>query len=143
MKDILIKAYGWIELESSSENLKKLQATLEELHKICSDWYLQEEIFELEENILQIHHEGEYFPEDEVATCLATLIDDSSKGKLDIIDLEAWTLKRFFLDAEHNSRLFEERALQSTEASHMPYSRKSGLDHALEASQEKNQKYLH
>ena len=79
-----------------------LEDCLSALHKLCREWYLEESVFSLEDNILQISYEGDYFPYEEVAKILAKYVSQTSKGKLDYIDLEAWTLQRFFLDAEHN-----------------------------------------
>lgn len=147
MREIIIKAYGWLELADNNKHSTTLDKArdgtenssninlndcLNSLHAICREWYLDESIFFLEDNLLQITHEGDYFPHEDVAMVLAKYISKESKGKLDIIDLEEWTLLRFFLDAEHNSVLLK------NEHEKLPYSRKSSLNHVLEASQNKN-----
>ncbi len=187
MKDILVKVYGHLEFDSQKYSSEDQAQCLLALHAICQDWYLDEDIFSLDDNLLTISYEGTYFPHEEVAMILAEYISKESKGKMDFIDLEAWTLQRFFLDAEHNSLLLGEsvraevplesmkkepqsinkqrteeidtirtKEITATEENlpnkktgeenigttaaknKMPYSRKSSLNHALEASQEKN-----
>ena len=154
MKDILVKVYGHLEFDSQKYSSEDQAQSLLALHAICQDWYLDEDIFSLDDNLLTISYEGTYFPHEEVAMILAEYISKESKGKMDFIDLEAWTLQRFFLDAEHNSLLLgesvraevplpnkktgEENIGTTTAKNKMPYSRKSSLNHALEASQEKN-----
>lgn len=164
MKDPLIKIYGWFEIprktiipdtiNNTQQNFSKknhsphttnVEICLDTLHKICEEWYLDTEIFTLDNNMIHISYEGDYFPHEEVAQTLTPYISKNSKGKLDVIDLEAWTLTRFFLDAEHNQNLLQNaenvtnpKEENTLEQVLLPYFRKSSLNHALEAAQEKN-----
>lgn len=122
MREIIIKAFGYLEPVN--------EQCLQELVNLCVSWYLDENIFRLEGKGLHIYHEGEYFPHEDIIEVLAKYIQQKSQGKLDIIDYEAWTLKRYFFDYS----LQKEEELKMGKI----YSRSSSLDHALEASQEKN-----
>ncbi len=125
MNNILVKVYG--QLESQDEQM--LNECYNSLQKICESWYLDAEIIDLDNGLLQISHEGEYFPIAEVAEVLQKCISEQSKGKLDYINLEDWTLTRYFLDYEHNKNQTE------------LYFRKSSLNHAIAEAQEKCSKY--
>ncbi len=122
MREIIIKAFGYLEPVN--------EVCLQELHNLCSSWYLDENIFRLEDNGLHIYHEGEYFPHEDITEILAKYLQQESLGKLDIIDYEAWTLQRYFFEFSYQ----KEEDLKKGKI----YSRSSSLDHALEASQEKN-----
>lgn len=122
MRDIIIKAFGWLEPADG--------ACLAELQELCSSWYLDESVFGLEDGCLHIYYEGEYFPHEEIAEILAKYLGENSQGKLDIVDYEAWTLRRYFMQAEY------QRAEDLAKG--ILYSRSSSLDHALEASMQKN-----
>ena len=54
----------------------------------------------LEGNILRISWEGVYFPVEEVLAILAASLGAEAEGKLDAIDLDAWTLTRHTLHRE-------------------------------------------
>lgn len=51
----------------------------------------------LEGDILRIAWEGVYFPLDEVLQALNNCLPPDAEGKLDYLDLEAWTLTRHAL----------------------------------------------
>ena len=51
----------------------------------------------LEGDILRIAWEGIYFPLDEVLQALNACLPPEAEGKLDYLDLEAWTLTRHVL----------------------------------------------
>ena len=51
----------------------------------------------LEGDMLQIAWEGIYFPLDEVLQALNVCLPPDAEGKLDYLDLEAWTLTRHIL----------------------------------------------
>ena len=48
----------------------------------------------LEGNMLRISWEGLYFPLEEVLCALSATLAQNAEGKLDYLDLEAWTLTR-------------------------------------------------
>ena len=75
MRSVLVKAYG--SLHPADE------AALSAVSGVLEDWYLPDAV-ELKGDLLRISHEGEYF------------LTEASEGKLDYLDLEAWTLRRFF-----------------------------------------------
>lgn len=139
MKDPLIKIYGFFEMEASKEReeTKEIENCLSDLHALCQSWYLDTNIFSLDNNMIHMSYEGDYFPHEETAEILGKYITEKSTGKMDVIDLEAWTLERFFLDHQHNKELVAQKKRGETQT-RLPYSRKSSLNHALEASQEKN-----
>jgi hypothetical protein len=51
----------------------------------------------LEDDILRIAWEGIYFPLDEALQALYACLPPEAEGKLDYLDLEAWTLTRHVL----------------------------------------------
>ena len=50
---------------------------------------------ELSGDLLSIGYEGDAFPDDEIVDALKPFFCEKSWGKLDVIDLEAWTLHRY------------------------------------------------
>lgn len=87
MGPILVKAYG--SLHPADD------AVLAAVSGVLADWYIRDAV-DLEGDLLRISHEGAYFPADEVVDALRPFLTEASDGKLDFIDLEAWTLRRFF-----------------------------------------------
>lgn len=122
MREIIIKAFGYFEPAT--------EECLQELHALCQAWYLDEQVFTLEGSGLHIYHEGEYFPDAEAAAVLAKYLTENSQGKLDIIDYEAWKLRRYFLEMQYQRK--------EDLAKGIVYSRSSSLDYALEASMRNN-----
>ena len=122
MREVIIKAFGHFEPAA--------EACIRELSALCAEWYLGEEVFTAENNMLHRYHEGEYFPHEETARILAKYINEDSRGKLDIVDYEAWTLRRYFLQMQYQRKEDLEKGIV--------YFRTSSLNHALEASMQKN-----
>lgn len=87
MASIIVKAYASLHPAGKE--------ALEAVNRVLADWYL-EGAASLEGDLLRISHEGEYFPADEVAEAIRPLLTSASEGRLDFLDLEAWTLRRFF-----------------------------------------------
>ena len=87
MRSVLVKAYG--SLHPADE------AALSAVSGVLEDWYLPDAV-ELKGDLLRISHEGEYFPAEDVVDALRPFLTEASEGKLDYLDLEAWTLRRFF-----------------------------------------------
>lgn len=48
----------------------------------------------LEDDLLRISFEGIYFPTEEILAAIAAALTPAMQGKLDELDLEAWTLIR-------------------------------------------------
>ena len=87
MRPVLVKAYGALN-PATEETYRAVRAVLE-------DWYIPDAV-ELKGDLLRISYEGEVFPDAEVGEALRPFLCDESEGKLDILDLEAWTLHRYF-----------------------------------------------
>ena len=49
----------------------------------------------LEGDLLRLSWEGVYFPLEEVVAALAATLANDAQGRLDYLDLEAWTLTRY------------------------------------------------
>ena len=49
----------------------------------------------LEHDLLRISFEGLYFPEDDVLKALDTSLPTDACGKMDVLDLETWELRRY------------------------------------------------
>ena len=67
------------------------------VNAVLDSWYV-EGAAELAGDLLRISHEGEYFPAEDVVNVLTPFLRQESRGRLDEIDLEAWTLRRWFFD---------------------------------------------
>ena len=89
MRPVIVKAYG--ALSPATEQ------TFQAVRSVLKDWYIPEAV-ELKGDMVRISYEGDSFPEDEVVEALKPFLCDDSEGKLDILDLEAWTLHRYFFD---------------------------------------------
>ena len=64
-----------------------------------------DEVVTLEGDLLRISFEGLFFPEEEVLAALAARLRPEQRGKLDVLDLEAWRLTRhLFADGRITSR---------------------------------------
>jgi len=87
MPTVLVKAYGAL-YPAGPEHF-------EAVSRVLSDWYL-EDAASLEGDLLRISHEGEYFPAEELVEALRPLLPPDAEGKLDFLDLEDWSLRRFF-----------------------------------------------
>lgn len=83
-----LKVYGYIEPVS--------EALYAALQTVLSSAFVPQEALSFSAPGLSFSYEGEYFPLEEVLTCMAPLLDGAAQGKLDYIDMEAWTLTRHF-----------------------------------------------
>lgn len=79
-RNILVKVYGNI-YPAGSDMLRSLQA-------LCG------EAVELEGDLLRLSFEGIWFPLEDVLEALRSRLTPACQGKLDYLDLEAWTLTR-------------------------------------------------
>lgn len=88
---VLLKVYG--SLYPASESDRKALALA------CSSRMPQgsageEDAVVLEGDLLRISFEGLFFPADELLAAIAGRLGPEQKGKLDVLDLEAWRLER-------------------------------------------------
>ncbi|MCH5276745.1 MAG: hypothetical protein J1E80_02800 [Desulfovibrionaceae bacterium] len=87
MRPVFVKVYGSLHPAG--------RAALAAVSSVLADWYIPEAV-ELKGDLLRISHEGEYFPVEDVVDVLRPLLSETCEGKLDYLDLEAWSLRRFF-----------------------------------------------
>lgn len=87
MRPVIIKAYGALS-PATEETFEAVRAVLE-------SWLIDTDAVELKGDMVTIGYEGEAFPDDEVVDALKPYLCEKSWGKLDVIDLEAWTLHRY------------------------------------------------
>ena len=87
MRPVIIKAYGGFS-PASDETLEAVQAVLR-------DWFIEEDAAELKGDLLSIGYEGDAFPDEDIVEALKPFLCEKTWGKLDYIDLEAWTLRRY------------------------------------------------
>ena len=66
---------------------------LDAVNAVLADWNIPE-CTELEGDIFRISFEGVFFPLDDVLDALRPLLCAESSGKIDLIDMENWTLTR-------------------------------------------------
>ena len=81
----IVKAYGNIH-PAGPELLAAVAAAL--------DFWNLGNCAELEGDLLRIACEGVFFPLDDVLEAVRPLLKEESRGKIDVIDTEAWTLTR-------------------------------------------------
>ncbi len=86
MRPVIIKAYGAID-PATTETLADVQAVLD-------SWFINDAVA-LERDMLKISFEGDVFPDEDVVSALRPYLTARSKGRLDILDLEEWTLRRW------------------------------------------------
>lgn len=96
---ILIKAYG--SLWPAGPDLAR------ELRGIAALAQPEAAEVDLDGDLLRIAFEGVYFPGDEFAAAIGRNLDQGMRGRLDILDLEAWRLRRL---AVANGAISESRA---------------------------------
>ena len=92
MRPVLMKAYAGLHPVD--------ERALAAVEAVLGDWHIRDAA-ELRGDLLRIAFEGDYFPGEEVAAALKAFLTPESRGKLDVMDLEAWTLQRFFFDHGH------------------------------------------
>ena len=87
MRPVIVKAYGALS-PATEQTLQAVRAVLE-------SWFIDTDCAELKGDMVTIGYEGDAFPDDEVVEALTPFFCEKSWGKLDVIDLEAWTLHRY------------------------------------------------
>lgn len=94
MRPVIVKVYGFL-VPATKECLTRLQA----LDITANDEDV--EVFTLDNGLLNISFEGVYFPQGEVLEILTAELGGQSKGKLDYIDVEGWTLERHSISGKN------------------------------------------
>lgn len=87
MSNILLKVYGGFlpAPEKMDEEILGLS------HLVMGE----DSFFERDGNLINISFEGIYFPVDELLEILKGHLLPESEGRLDVMDMEAWTLTRY------------------------------------------------
>ncbi len=87
-QDILIKVYGhiWPVSEDIVEALRP--------HFPASEHMDAEEMLEYDKDMLRLAYEGIYLDMEEILPIIQRFLQAESQGKIDYIDVEAWTLTR-------------------------------------------------
>ena len=91
MKHVLLKIYGAFSPANETARLAVETAGSAALSLEEQPWLF------LEGDLLRISWEGISFPLEEVLDALTSTLPAESKGKLDVLDLESWTLRRHLL----------------------------------------------
>jgi hypothetical protein len=55
-------------------------------------------VVEQEGDMVRLSFEGDYFPTEDLLHCLAAHLAPQCKGKVDVLDLDAWTLVRHSIE---------------------------------------------
>jgi len=89
MKHILIKVYAGLHPADAAcaEAVRRAGHTV--LHDSGEAWLFHEG------DLLRISFEGVYFPEDDVLAALETCLPAHAQGKMDVLDMEEWELRRY------------------------------------------------
>jgi len=89
MKRVLVKVYADLHpAEAACADFVR-QAASAAIHDNGEAWLFHER------NLLRISFEGLYFPENEVIAALAACLPAHAQGKMDVLDLEGWELRRY------------------------------------------------
>lgn len=86
MNPVIVKAYGW--LKPANEDCAKA------LEHVLESWYISNAI-ETDGPLLRIAHEGVHFPAEDIMLAMVPFLGTQSEGKLDVLNLEDWTLTRY------------------------------------------------
>ena len=106
MRPVIVKAYG--SLDPAGEDAAAA------VRDVLESWYIEDAV-ELQGDLLRISFEGDTFPDDEVVEALRPYLCESSQGKLDVLDLEEWTLHRYFFTYGHvrDNKVTLDKALET------------------------------
>lgn len=96
MRQTLVKVYASV--SPAHANLERAVATACASAMGNDDWLF------LEGDMLRISFEGMYFPLDEALAVLAQNMESACSGKLDYLDMEAWTLTRCLFEGNSVTR---------------------------------------
>ncbi len=90
-----LKVYGHI-YPANSILERELSEALESA--ICDDISHDIPLLEREKDMLRISFEGRYFPEEDVIDVLKRHLKHEHRGKLDILDMDDWRMRRYLFD---------------------------------------------
>ncbi|MBQ7456924.1 MAG: hypothetical protein IJS54_04915 [Desulfovibrio sp.] len=95
---IVVKVYG--NISPADQSLRLVLA--EALQTAIADPISQDiETLVLIGDLLTISFEGVYFPEDEVVAVLQAHCTPKQTGKLDVLDIDAWRIRRYQIQDGH------------------------------------------
>ena len=89
MKGILVKVYAGLHPADAACADSVRRAGTVVLHGNGDPWLFHER------DLLRISFEGVCFPEDEVIAALDACLPAHAGGKLDVLDMEGWELRRY------------------------------------------------
>jgi hypothetical protein len=89
MKRILVKVYAGLHPADGVCADSVRQAAAAAMPNSGDPWLFHEG------DLLRISFEGLYFPEDEVSAALAACLPAQARGRVDVLDLEGWELRRY------------------------------------------------
>ena len=89
MEHVVIKVYAGLHPADAACADSVRQAGAAAIHDGDDPWLFHER------DLLRISFEGLHFPENEVLAALATCLPAHARGKMDVLDLEAWELRRY------------------------------------------------
>ena len=89
MKGILVKVYAGLHPADAACADAVRRAGAAALHDSGEAWLFHER------DLLRISFEGLYFPEDEVIAALDACLPAQAQGKLDVLDMDGWELRRY------------------------------------------------
>ena len=89
MKRILVKVYAWLHPIDVACADAVRRAGDAAIHDSGETWLFHEH------DLLRISFEGIYFPEDEVIASLEACLPACARGKVDVLDMEDWELRRY------------------------------------------------
>jgi len=89
MERILVKVYAGLHPADAACAEAVRQAGGAAFHNSGEAWLFHEG------DVLRISFEGLYFPEDEVFAALESCLPPYAQGKMDVLDMEGWELRRY------------------------------------------------
>lgn len=91
----LLKVYGHIYPADSHLESALREALVSAIaDEISRDLPLLERVGDM----LRLSFEGLYFPEEEVVEAITCHLQPKQQGKLDVLDLDAWRMRRYFIE---------------------------------------------
>jgi hypothetical protein len=89
MERIIVKVYAGLHPADAACADAVRRAGASAVHDSGEAWLFHER------DLLRISFEGLYFPEDEVLAALEACLPARAQGKMDVLDLHGWELRRY------------------------------------------------